>query len=371
MQQHQRRSRETYGEGQGRSWPEDRGYESQYGQGSQRAGYPDYNQEWQRSGQQESGRYGQASYQQPWYGQDEGYGQGGYRQPGYGGHAGYSQEWGSQPSGQAGYQGPRQDSYGQYPSGYGQSSSGYGQQGGYGGRAGLGGWTGGYQQGSYGGGSQQGAWYGQPDSGYRGQWPYEQRGGYRDYGAQGYRGSRSGPTWSTSGFQSGQPYAIDPFTRRGAYAEDDTEYGEWTSEAPQDQFRSQEGGWWQRLWRGRRGNAPRGYKRSDERVTEDVCERIMDAGLDAAEVDITVQSGVVTLSGDVRDRADKYRMEQIASDVSGVTDVQNSLRVRKGDTSGSAGRSGGSAGSGGTGGRQSEHSGQTGDRSQSQSTRRY
>lgn len=78
-----------------------------------------------------------------------------------------------------------------------------------------------------------------------------------------------------------------------------------------------------------RGSAPRSYKRSDERLTEDVCETLMDRGLDCSRVDVSVKGGVVTLSGDVSDRSDRLRMEQIAAGVSGVTDVENHLRLSK------------------------------------------
>lgn len=78
----------------------------------------------------------------------------------------------------------------------------------------------------------------------------------------------------------------------------------------------------------RRGVAPRGYQRSDDRIREDVCERLMDDGLDCGGLEVTVRSGIVELSGEVEQRSDKHRIEQVAANVSGVSDVNNQLRVR-------------------------------------------
>ncbi len=56
--------------------------------------------------------------------------------------------------------------------------------------------------------------------------------------------------------------------------------------------------------------------------------------LDASDIDVQVSEREVTLSGEVSSRSDKRRAEDIAEDVSGVTHVQNNLRVRKNDESG-------------------------------------
>lgn len=73
---------------------------------------------------------------------------------------------------------------------------------------------------------------------------------------------------------------------------------------------------------------PKGYTRSDERVRDDVCERLAhDGHVDLREVEIEVDGGVVTLTGIARDRSEKHRIEDIADHVMGVKDVQNHLRV--------------------------------------------
>lgn len=77
-----------------------------------------------------------------------------------------------------------------------------------------------------------------------------------------------------------------------------------------------------------RGRGPQGYHRSDGRISEDVHDRLTeDRHLDASGMTVTVKDGEVTLDGLVRDRRDKHRAEHIAEHVSGVSHVQNNLRV--------------------------------------------
>lgn len=76
------------------------------------------------------------------------------------------------------------------------------------------------------------------------------------------------------------------------------------------------------------GRGPRGYRRSDERIREDINDRMTyDPNLDASEIEVKVESGEVTLSGTVDSRWEKRRAEDIAESVSGVTGVNNQLRV--------------------------------------------
>jgi osmotically-inducible protein OsmY len=78
-----------------------------------------------------------------------------------------------------------------------------------------------------------------------------------------------------------------------------------------------------------RGKGPRGYVRSDERIREDIHDRLTDdPTLDASEIEVIVGNREVTLNGTVNTRSDKRRAEDIAEDVSGVTHVQNNLRVQ-------------------------------------------
>lgn len=84
------------------------------------------------------------------------------------------------------------------------------------------------------------------------------------------------------------------------------------------------------------GRGPRNYQRSDERVREDVNERLTaDPRVDASEIDVRVQNGEVTLSGTVDDRRTRRLAEEIIEDMPGVRDVHNELRVNKGSWFGS------------------------------------
>jgi osmotically-inducible protein OsmY len=80
-----------------------------------------------------------------------------------------------------------------------------------------------------------------------------------------------------------------------------------------------------------RGRGPKGYKRSDSRVQEDVNDRLAeDPYVDASEIEVSVSGGEVTLSGTVDSRQARRRAEDITEQVSGVSYVQNNLRVRTG-----------------------------------------
>jgi osmotically-inducible protein OsmY len=80
--------------------------------------------------------------------------------------------------------------------------------------------------------------------------------------------------------------------------------------------------------RGHRGRGPKGYKRSDERISDEVHERLADdSWLDASNIDVKVENGEVTLSGTVENRQAKHRAERLVEDISGVDHVQNNLRV--------------------------------------------
>jgi hypothetical protein len=77
-----------------------------------------------------------------------------------------------------------------------------------------------------------------------------------------------------------------------------------------------------------RGRGPKGYRRSDQQLKEEVCEHLMeDANVDASDITVEVESGLVTLTGSVAHRRQKYRAELIADAVHGVHDVNNWLSV--------------------------------------------
>ena len=118
------------------------------------------------------------------------------------------------------------------------------------------------------------------------------------------------------------------------------------------------------------GIGPKGYKRSDDRIREDISERLEDhPNIDASNIEVSVSEGVVTLSGTVDDRWVKRQAEDAAHDVRGVKDVNNHIRVQQTGTYGETSRTGSVLGdlsstspttTSGTGSTSSTSSGQTG-----------
>lgn len=95
--------------------------------------------------------------------------------------------------------------------------------------------------------------------------------------------------------------------------------GEGRSEGPR------EGG--EAAWRNR---GPKGWQRTDERIHEDVCERMMgESGIDPSDVTVQVSQGTVVLTGTVPNRQMKYRIEELADRCPGVTEVENRVRVNR------------------------------------------
>jgi hypothetical protein len=101
-----------------------------------------------------------------------------------------------------------------------------------------------------------------------------------------------------------------------------------------------------------RGRGPRGYQRSDSRILEDVNDRLTeDPHIDASEIEVRVENREVTLSGTVNSRFEKRHAEDLAESISGVTHVQNNLRIQQAADAGMGGsiRSAGAAGAGSVG----------------------
>jgi hypothetical protein len=90
----------------------------------------------------------------------------------------------------------------------------------------------------------------------------------------------------------------------------------------------------------KRSRGPKGYRRSDDRLQDAVCERIARSDVDASEVEVKVEKGEVTLTGNVRSRREKWWLEDIVDNVFGVEEVHNQLRVAPAGTGGRAGEVG-------------------------------
>jgi osmotically-inducible protein OsmY len=167
----------------------------------------------------------------------------------------------------------------------------------------------------------------------------EERGGYRD--DRGYpsrelgRHEHSGVGWV--GYYESPDY---PESERGFF----------TDRERRERYDANERTWWNRAadevfsWFGDeeaekrrdmdarrinyRGRGPRNYQRSDQRIEEDVNDRLTDFPyIDASDIEVSVGNRDVILSGYVKSRYEKRLAESIAEDVSGVTNVENRIRI--------------------------------------------
>ena len=79
------------------------------------------------------------------------------------------------------------------------------------------------------------------------------------------------------------------------------------------------------------GRGPKNWRRSEERIREDVNEALTrHRDVDASEVDVQVTGGEVTLTGTVSSRYEKRAAEDCAWNVTGVRDVHNHLKISQG-----------------------------------------
>jgi hypothetical protein len=148
--------------------------------------------------------------------------------------------------------------------------------------------------------------------------------------------------WGTSANVSDRPYGSSGADRqgqsayRGAQGQDGGGYGQayrGGSEGyygePSRNYLSRGG---RTQWGQHSGRGPKNYTRSDERVRDDVNDRLTeDPDLDASEIEVKVTNCEVTLSGTVDSREAKRRAEDCADSVAGVRHVQNNLRVQSGE----------------------------------------
>ena len=88
----------------------------------------------------------------------------------------------------------------------------------------------------------------------------------------------------------------------------------------------------QKVERGFKGIGPKGYKRSDDKIYEDVCEALMrHRAIDASNIIVKVSDGIVNLSGKIESRGLKKLAESLSETISGVKEVTNELAVMRGD----------------------------------------
>jgi osmotically-inducible protein OsmY len=183
---------------------------------------------------------------------------------------------------------------------------------------------------SFGGYSPSQGGYGDSWSGYGG-------GGYGTVYGQGfdedYMGSANAPVQSGAYGQGPGGYS-QGLAGRGGYGQG---YGNATYRS-ESQF----------------GKGPKGYVRSDERLKEDISEKLLrDHAIDASDISVEAKNGAVTLTGSVDNRRLKHYVEDLDEDCTGVRDIDNRLTVRARDSrqqlgSGSLGGSTGQSSATGT-----------------------
>jgi hypothetical protein len=79
------------------------------------------------------------------------------------------------------------------------------------------------------------------------------------------------------------------------------------------------------------GRGPKGYRRADESIEDDICQALArNPDIDASEIEVTIENGEVTLRGTVYGRQMKRLAEDIAAECRGVVDVNNELRAERG-----------------------------------------
>jgi len=134
------------------------------------------------------------------------------------------------------------------------------------------------------------------------------------------------------------PQSRPEYWRGPLYQEPDNSNREWVSGTGQPPYREEHPGSQNKSPASRpsfAGRGPQGYKRSDNRIMEDINEAMTrDHDLDASNISVEVKDGEVILKGTVSDRESKRRAEEIAESCSGVRDVQNQIRFNRESSSG-------------------------------------
>lgn len=165
----------------------------------------------------------------------------------------------------------------------------------------------------------------------------------RDWGGQGFSGREGGwggyGSYDRENASSDRDRGSDQHRDRdrwgsGSWSGGESRQSGWSGSRPYGWGGSQTGSTQSQDWSRRgqfSGRGPKGWQRSDDRIREDVSERLSDhPDVDASGIEVTVQNGEVTLHGEVGDRDTKRLAEDLAERVSGVRDVHNQIRVNRG-----------------------------------------
>jgi len=169
---------------------------------------------------------------------------------------------------------------------------------------------------------------------------YDRQGNYDNRGSRGYDNERNRNYGQTNyGNQQGNMggnysgnYGSERYDNTGyAGQQRSGGYGnDWSSGRYGQQSQQQDQGL-------HRGKGPKGYQRTGERIREDISDRLSDDGmLDATDIEVQMEGNDVILSGTVSSREAKRRAEEIAEAVSGVSNVENRIKLQNSDTPGTS-----------------------------------
>jgi hypothetical protein len=157
----------------------------------------------------------------------------------------------------------------------------------------------------------------------RWQWRRFGREGWQRGRVSGGYGSEAGAWSAGAGYpQAGFGFGREEDPGRGGFEDQD-----WQPTRPARGRSTWAGDWSDENYRGR---GPKTYHRSDDRIHEDVCERLTDDwSVDASDIEVAVREGEVTLSGSVPSREQKWRAEDCVERVAGVREVINRIHVNR------------------------------------------
>jgi osmotically-inducible protein OsmY len=150
------------------------------------------------------------------------------------------------------------------------------------------------------------------------------RGGYDDYGGRGYGDDYDSRGYGGRGYETRGRRRRGHDGDRGFFDKAGDEVASWFGDDDAERRREMD----------HRGRGPSNYKRSDERLMEDACERLThEPRVDARQIKVTAKDNEITLDGHVTSRFQKREAEDCVHEISGVKHVQNNLRIADRDDS--------------------------------------
>ena len=146
--------------------------------------------------------------------------------------------------------------------------------------------------------------------------------GHQSYGGQSY----GGQSYGGRRLPGAQYYRDEDWTQRGEEPRFSSTSDYRSSSSPSSYGAARPGQ--------HSGKGPKGYKRPDDRIIEDVSAELEhDGDVDASEIEVTCKDGIVVLRGKVDSRSAKRCAEDCCESVQGVTDVRNELEIDEGSFS--------------------------------------